>query len=103
MSDKAEQGFQEQIIQLARIAGFEHIYHTWRSDHSPAGFPDLLLLKGGCLIVAELKSNKGQLTPEQYFWLCEFQKIPSCESYLWCPEDWDEIKKVLGVSEWGIK
>ena len=100
MRNKPEQEFQQRIIELARIAGFEHIYHTFDSRHSPAGFPDLILLKGGRQIVAEVKGDyKGQPTPEQYFWLVEFSKVTK-DTYFWRPEDWEEIKKVLGVSEW---
>ena len=94
------QEFQQRIIELAKIAGFEYIYHVWRSDNSPAGFPDLILIKEGRQIVAELKGDyKGQPTPEQYFWLIEFLKVTP-DTYFWRPEDWDEIKTVLGVSEW---
>ena len=90
-----EKDLQQTVIDLAKRRGFEFIYHTWRSDHSPAGFPDLILLKEGRLVVIELKVGKNNLSPEQYFWLLEFGKVTDDVYVWWDPEDWDEIKEVL--------
>ena len=89
-----EQDLQNKIIKLAKVYGYEQIYHTWRSDHSPAGFPDLILLREKRMVVAEIKSEKGILSPEQYFWLCAFRKITK-DVYLWKPSDWQELTEVL--------
>lgn len=88
---KPEQWFQQRVIQRARYCGFEQIYHTWNSRHSPAGFPDLILLKGKVMIVAELKVDKSSsLSPEQYEWLQAFMLVTK-HVYLWYLED-EEIK-----------
>lgn len=87
--------FQQQIIDLAKLAGFEHIYFTWNSRHSPAGFPDLVIIKERRQIVAELKVGKDNLSPEQYFWLLEFKKGRHTEVYVWYPEDFDSIVTIL--------
>ena len=83
---KPEQWFQDRVIQRARHCGFEQIYHTWDSRHSPAGFPDLILLKGKVMIVAELKDTGKQCSAEQYEWLLAFLKVTK-HVYLWYPED----------------
>ena len=87
--------FQAQIVHLAKLAGFEQIYHTWDSRHSPAGFPDLIIIKEGRQIVVELKVGKDNLSAEQYVWLLEFMKVKNTEVYVWWPEDKDEIDEVI--------
>jgi hypothetical protein len=90
-----EKHFQEQVRWLAKLSGDEFIYHTHDSRNSPAGFPDIIVLREGRMIVAELKREGGQPTPEQYFWLIEFLKMGNTEVYLWYPSDWDEIERVI--------
>lgn len=60
-----------------------------------AGFPDLLALRAQQLIVAELKSARGKVTPEQAVWLAAFDAA-GVPSFVWTPGDWDEIEQVLG-------
>lgn len=91
----SHKAFLQQVVELARFAGYELIYHTWDSRNSPAGYPDLMLLKDRILIVAELKIPPDNLSPEQYFWLLEFSDVPGVDVYVWWPEDWAEIKQVI--------
>jgi hypothetical protein len=49
---------------VARAFGWRR-YHTFLSKHSPAGFPDEVLVRPPRLIFAELKSDHGRLKPEQ--------------------------------------
>jgi len=94
MMDITEKEFFEQIRDLAKLFGWK-LYHTWRSIHSPAGYPDCTLTRDGRLVIAELKTETGQPTPEQYFWLVELSKVPCAEVYLWRPSQIEEIAKVL--------
>ena len=98
--DITEKQFEAQIKDLAKLFGWKY-YHTWRSIHSPAGFPDCVMVRNGQLIFAELKSEKGKLTPEQDEWLdaligvakhTNFQEI---QVYLWRPHMIEEIVKIL--------
>lgn len=95
-----EQAFQAQVIELAGYCGWLH-YHTYRSTHSPAGFPDLVLLKAGTdgrpgrLLFAELKAENGRTTPAQEDWLARLRTVPNAEVFLWKPSDWPEIARVL--------
>jgi hypothetical protein len=89
-----ERDFQATLIAYAQLAGWT-IYHTYDSRRSEAGFPDLTMVRGVRLIFAELKSHKGNLTPEQASWLQQLSGVPSVEAYVWRPLDWPEIERVL--------
>jgi len=88
-----EAQFQRQIRQLASTFGFS-VYCTWRSIHSPAGYPDLCLAKPGRLIYAELKSEKGKVSDKQREWL-DTLKAAGAEAYVWRPSQFEEAVEIL--------
>lgn len=95
--------FLASIKQLAVLRGWM-VYYTFNARHSPAGFPDLILLRGKRMVVVELKVwhyikardkwRLDTLKPEQYEWLEAYREITD-DVFLWTPEDWDEIELVL--------
>ena len=97
----SEKEFQQRIIARAKYSGFEFVYFTWRSDHSPAGFPDLILLKDKTMIVMEIKDTGKQPSPEQYFWLVAFSKVTK-HTYLIHPEDEETLVAKLFDSFRGL-
>jgi hypothetical protein len=64
VSERDLSGF---VADCARLFGWRR-YHTWLSRRSPAGFPDEVLVRPPRLVFAELKSDRGRLTPEQGAW-----------------------------------
>jgi len=61
-----------------------------------AGFPDLLLVRPPRIVIAELKSKKGEPSPEQTDWLDILSKVTHPpEVFLWRPSDINEIVDVL--------
>ena len=90
----SEKQFQEQVRDLAKIFGWKY-YHTWRSIHSPAGFPDCVMVRGERLVIAELKSEKGIISDKQQEWLDALKEIPCVEAFLWRPDDIEQIAEVL--------
>jgi len=82
------------VRDVARLFGWRR-YHTWLSQHSPAGFPDEVLVRPPRIVFAELKSDKGKLTEEQAAWLYELGRVPGLEVHVWRPEDADVIAEVL--------
>jgi hypothetical protein len=72
-------------------------YHTRVSWKSAGGFPDLVLARGGRVIVAELKGPRGAVEPEQRRWLDELRLCEGIEVYVWTFDEWDsgEIARVL--------
>jgi hypothetical protein len=74
-------------------------YHTWRSQHSPAGFPDEVLVRPPRLIFAELKVGrfglvKHEPTIEQKEWLC-LLALTGVEVYIWRDTMLEEIAEIL--------
>ena len=89
-----ERDFQEWLRQLARMFGWRY-YHTHRSDHSAAGFPDVVMVRGPRLIFAELKVGKGTLSDGQREWMEALRRVEGAETYLWYPNQRAEIEEIL--------
>ncbi len=73
------------VRDLAKLQGWS-TYHTWRSDRSEPGFPDLVLMRPPQLLFRELKSERGRLKSEQRRWLDE---LAACgqDVGVWRPAD----------------
>lgn len=99
-----EAAFQADVIREAKARGWLY-YHTHRSDRSPAGFPDLVLVRGTRLVFAELKRTGGRLSPAQREWFDALTRLfresvvgrgtVQVEMYVWQPQDWDCVVEVL--------
>ena len=76
-------------------AGSWLVYHTYDSRRSQAGFPDLVMVKNGRVIFAELKTQKGRIRKEQERWLDALALNSNIEVYLWRPSDSDQIIETL--------
>lgn len=91
---------QNNIVGYAKERGYR-VQYWWKSVHSPAGFPDLVLSRilpdSKRLIFAELKSEKDKPTEAQKEWLDILKQYPQNEVYLWYPKDWfsGSIEKIL--------
>lgn len=97
----SEKEFQQQVKDLARLLGWK-TYHTLRSKGSDPGFPDLIMLRKGRMIVAELKKEGERPTDTQGRWLNEFRLISNrlgeplaIEVCVWRPSDWKMIEIIL--------
>jgi hypothetical protein len=92
----AERDFQAAVVELARLSGWR-CYHTYDSRRSAHGFPDLVLVRDGRLLFAELKSERGRVTADQRAWLSLLEGCPGVEVYVWRPlaSSWPEIERVL--------
>ena len=89
-----EKDFQATVIEKARACGWM-VFWTWHSVHSPKGEPDLRLVRPPRVIFAELKTMKGQMTPDQREARDLLIDCPGVEWYLFRPNDWDQIDEVL--------
>ena len=88
-----EKQLQAIVVAEAKRCGWE-VYFTWKSYHSPKGFPDLVLANPPRLVFAELKSRKKKLEPNQEKWR---DILLACgqEWYLWYEEDLEDIYNLL--------
>lgn len=91
-----EKAFMGAVVAYARQMNWA-VYHTWLSARSTPGFPDLICVRAGRLVAAELKSLTGKLSEAQEQWLGVLGAVPCCEVYIWRPTDecWQEIERTL--------
>jgi hypothetical protein len=64
------------------------------------GFPDLVLVRPPRLILAELKAQPatrkaGRPTDDQAEWLRQLGLVPGVETYVWTPEQWQDVYLTL--------
>ena len=85
---QTESEFQNAVIEAARYFGYL-CYHTHDSRRSAEGFPDLVLAKGGSVLMAECKTDTGRLTNAQIAWLLATHGV------IWRPMYWDTIERSL--------
>ena len=98
-----ERDFQTTVVEMARVLGWSvHGVLEQRkyAKRLSKGFPDLVLARQakagwwGRVIYAELKSQKGRVSPEQQAWI-DLLKACHQEVYLWRPSDMADIERVL--------
>jgi hypothetical protein len=91
----SEHDFQDQVFEIAKLRGWHiaHFRHArtnagWRTPMSGhPGFPDLVLARNGTVLIRELKTQHGRLSPGQQSWAQHLG-----ESYeTWRPSDFDHI------------
>lgn len=89
-----EKQLQRAVMDVARITAWM-AYHTQDSRRSEPGFPDCIFVRGGRMVIAELKTETGKVTKAQTAWLDAMRQVPGVEVYIWRPSDWDTIMRVL--------
>ena len=103
-----ERGFQRRVLALARLKGWRHWHDAAtnaprrcgacgtvrRAPRNAAGMPDLILVRRPELIWVELKAEGGDVSVEQLLWI---EALRACGQrvYVWWPDDWHEIERVL--------
>lgn len=93
-SDVTERDFQGEVLRAAQLLKWR-CYHTLDSRGSAAGFPDLVMVKGSRLIMAELKREKGVVSPDQQAWLDDLARAETLDTFLWRPSDWPAVEEAL--------
>lgn len=96
--DTSEDDFQARVIREAKDAGWLY-FHVFDARRSVAGFPDLVMVRAGVLLVAELKVKRNKPTAAQGRWLAAFGEVPGVKVYHWRPEHWPEILTTLRADD----
>ena len=78
------------LVHYERQSGHMGQDGKWRGS-GPKGRPDLTLAKAGRILLAELKTEKGRLSPEQEAWLAALGEY----GRLWRPRDAKAIMEGL--------
>jgi hypothetical protein len=91
-----EAQFQRQVVDLARLLGWDFIYHAQLAKWSEKGWPDLFLarVRDQRVILAELKSERGTLTGRQAE-VIDLLRDCGMTVCVWRPSDIDTIAEVL--------
>lgn len=84
-----EKAFQEAVVQVALLNRW-WVHHHHDARRSEPGWPDLVLLRAGVAIFAELKREDGKVTAEQGHVL-ELLEAAGCEAVVWRPSMLDQI------------
>jgi hypothetical protein len=110
----SEAAFQQVVVDYARL-------RRWRFTHfrpartrsgwstpieGDAGFPDLVLVRRGRLVLPELKSETGAPSADQLAWFTQLALVEETirdrcdgwspvEAHIWRPSDWPRIEEVL--------
>jgi hypothetical protein len=96
------------VVAHARMAGWkvhfipDQLYFAGRErirrplDQGDPGFPDLVLVKDGRVLVRELKSDEGRVREEQEAWL-DALAAAGIDTGVWRPRDIDRVMTEL----WG--
>ena len=107
-----EAAFTSQVIKLAQTLGWKTAHFRpgmtsrigkegeaiWVTpvQGDGVGFPDLVMIRQGRLVVAELKSENGIISTAQIKWLEAFDTLKiGIEVYLWHPAQFEEIAEIL--------
>ena len=97
--EMSEEQLQANVIQLAKLTGWAH-YHTYNSQRSVPGWPDLVLCKPPQVHFIELKRDRGKLTHNQTEWL-HMLKLCGLSIHVWRPDQWHDgtIEKLLNQKQ----
>lgn len=70
-------------------------YHVYDSRRSNPGWPDIVAIRRGRMVVAELKTMAGKVTRDQQEWLDGFAGVLGVEAFLWRPSDVREVDRTF--------
>lgn len=121
---QSERSWQQAVLRIARVFAWKwwhdvatNARKTCASCHKPLecaychrpirfprndpGWPDLFMVRGDTLIVAELKSDRGSTTADQRGWLDAFRRVRRIVVVVWKPGQAQQVAEILARGEEG--
>ena len=94
MPRELEADLQGRLVETAQYCGWLW-FHVHRSDKSPEGFPDLVLVRDGVMLALEVKRGLAEVTAmartdsgkAQLDWIAAMQQVPGCRAAVVSPEN----------------
>jgi len=101
---QTEAAFQQAVTDYALTLGYQvmHVRRStvrqgrWATATSIAGWPDLTIWGHGRFLLAELKTDKGRLSPDQAAVINSLRRS-GVDVHVWRPRDWPAIEHALTV------
>jgi hypothetical protein len=94
---QTERQFMAEVRRYATARGWR-VYHTYRSEKSEAGFPDLVLVRARHpkprVVYLELKADRTKVTDAQRDWITDLRDCGQ-EAYIVRPRHWPAVEKLL--------
>lgn len=91
---ESEAEFLSKVRKLCFFYGLA-CYHTYRSDRSEPGYPDLTIVGARGVMFRELKVESGRVTPMQKYWL-DAMRSAGLDADVWKPSDFpDRVQREL--------
>lgn len=84
---ETEKQFVQLVMDFVRLNGFL-AYHTWRSDRSAKGFPDVIAVGHDVCLAIELKLDGRYPNAKQAEWLERLGAIEGIWAFCLQPTDW---------------
>ena len=108
-----ERQFQQWVLNTAHALGWKCYHHDTQLPTRATvdgrvirtramvgkGFPDIVAVRGSQCLMAELKTEKGKLSPEQEAWAEALRDVKGIRYYIWRPHDMDDITEILSEGE----
>ena len=89
-TEMTEKDLQALVVGAADAGGWL-VYHTHDSRRSPAGFPDLVLVRGTEVLFVELKSERGRVRPDQQVWMDALDRVDTISNGIVRPSQADQL------------
>ena len=89
-----ERHLQDRLVETAKLCHWL-VFHDYDSRRSDIGFPDLVLVRDGCLLALECKRGLPEVAAmartdsgkAQLDWIAAMQQVPGCRAAVVSPEN----------------